>query len=260
MLLPFYSHYNDYGAGERSSGVGLSLILDGLRKKLVEVEQGENQYHDIPVRRDSFDEAKYWKSIHKGRLNVQSWDGERNVQFVMFHKRVVDHILENHVVQRFVKRGDTYEYVDYKFADILASLPPVIEALMKTRDDDVRRWFKPLETLKIEDNLAAEYLRFYDRFRYSNIVDIDEVIQDLVADNDDDLLAHVLIDFLTGKFIDQFMERTRKVWIPGCHEGSQSSEDDAYRSLMAAMTAVLDEDKAKYAEEYGNSDQIEMEL
>lgn len=260
VLLPFYSHYNDYGAGERSSGVGLPLILDGLREHLVEMEQGDNQYHDIPVKRDAFDEDKYWNAIHEGRLKINSYRGERNVQFVMFHKRVVDHILENYVMQQFVKRGDNYEYVDYKFADILASLPPVIESLMATRDDDVRRWFKPLETLKIEDNLAAEYLRYSDTYRYSNLIDINNLIQDLIAANDDDLLAHVLIDHLTAKFIDGFMMSTRKVWVPGCHEGSQSCDAEPYHALINAMTAVLAEDKAKYDYEYGDDDQMDLFL
>jgi hypothetical protein len=261
VLLPFYSHYNDYGAGERSSGVGLPLIIDALKERLVEVEQGENQYHDIPVKREDFDEDKYWSAIHEQRLKVLGYkNDERDVQFVMFHKRVVDHVLENYVMQQFVKRGDNYEYVDYKFADILASLPPVIESLMATRDDDVRRWFKPLETLNIEDNLAAEYLRYSDTYRYSNLIDINNLIQDLIAANDDDLLAHVLIDHLTAKFIDGFMMSTRKVWIPGCHEGSQSSDAEPYHALMNAMTAVLAEDKAKYDYEYGDDDQLDLFL
>lgn len=264
VLLPFYSHYNDYGAGERSSGVGLPLIIDGLKERLIEQEQGENQYHDIPVKRDTFDEDKYWEAIHERRLKVGHYNGGiRDVQFVMFHKRVVDHILENYVMQQFVKRGDNYEYVDYKFADILASLPPVIEALMKSRDADSFRWFRPLEMMMdedLKDNLAADYLRYSDTYRYSNLIDINVLIHELVKQNADDLLAHVLIDHLTAKFIDGFMMSTRKVWIPGCHEGSQSSEDDAYRALMAAMTKVLDEDKAKYDYEYGDDEQMDMFL
>lgn len=263
VLLPFYSHYNDYGAGERSSGVGLPLIIDGLKDYLVEMEQGENQYHDIPVKRDTFDEDKYWEAIHEGRLKIGHHTGERNVQFVMFHKRVVDHILENYTMQKFVKRGDRYEYEDYKFADILASLPPVIEALMKSRDADSFRWFRPLESLgdaDLKDNLAAEYLRYSDTYRYSNLIDINFLVQDLVKQNADDLLANVLIDHLTAKFIDGFMMSTRKVWVPGCHEGSQSCDAEPYHALMNAMTKVLAEDKAKYDYEYGDDDQLDLFL
>lgn len=262
VLLPFYSHYNDYGAGERSSGIGLPLILEGLQNILVEMEQGENQYHDIPVKRDSFNEDKYWESIHEGRLKIVHHTGERNVQFVMFHKRVVDHILKNYTMQQFVKKGDSYEYVDYKFADILASLPPVIEQLMASRDEpDDFRWFRPLESLsRMDDNLAAEWLRHSDTYRYSNLIDINELIRSMVKQNADDLLAELLIEHLTAKFIDGFMMSTRKVWVPGCHEGSQSSDAEPYHALMNAMTAVLAEDKAKYDYEYGYEDDEQMDL
>jgi hypothetical protein len=258
VLLPFYSHYDDYGAGERSSGIGLPLIINGLREHLVEMEQGENLYHDIPVNRDSFDEAKYWEAVHENRLKIVHHTGERNVQSVMFHKRAVDHILENHVMQRFVKIG---VYLDYKFADILASLPPVIEHLLAFRDElDGFRWFSPLESLSgIEDNLAAEWLRHSDSYRYSNLIDINKLIRSMVKQNADDLLAELLIEHLTAKFIDGFMMSTRKVWIPYCHEGSQGSNGAAYRVLMAAMTNVLDEDKARYDYEHGNEDDNQIE-
>jgi len=265
VLLPFYSEYNDYGAGENSSGVGLPLILEGLRENLVELEQGENEYHDIPVKRDDFDEEKYWEAIHEGRLRVNSHRGERDVQFVMFHKRFVDHILENYTIKKFVKTGPDYKdykYIDYKFADVLGDLPSAIDELIENRDDKFGYLFNPLERLsrsKIENNLAAEYLRFSDTYRYSNLININEVVRDLIEANDRDMLTHVLTDYLTGMFIDGFMMSTRKVWIPGCHEGSQSSEDTAYRTLINAMTAVLDEDKARYNYDY-DDDQIEADV
>jgi hypothetical protein len=266
VLLPFYSHYNDYGAGENSSGVGLPLIIDALKANLVEMELGENQYHDIAVKRDEFNEDKYFQAIHEQRLKVPSHDGDRDVQFVMFHKRVVDHILENYVQQKYVSTGPDwkdYKYVDYTFADVLAELPPVIAALMETGKDDILRWrsMSVLERPEFKDNLAADYLRHNDSYRYSQLIRIEDLIRELAEQNADDLVADVIIDHLRAKFIDSFMMSARKVWIPGCHEGSQSSDDAPYRALMSAMTQVLDEDAAKYAEEYGDEDeQIEMEL
>lgn len=266
VLVPFYSEYNDYGAGENSSGIGLSLILDGLKEKLVELEQGENQYHDIAVKRDGFDEELYWNAIHEQRLKLLDYNNRtRDVQAVMFHKRVVDHILENYVQQRFVKIGDSYEYVNYTFADVLAQLPPVLEALMNAGQDDIFMW-RPMSVLynnEFNDNLAADYLRHQDNYRYSNLIDIEGLIREFTKQHADDLLADLMIEHLKAKFIDEFMMETRKVWIPGCHEGSQSSDDAPYRALMSAMTHVLDEDKRKYAEEYGDEEdeyQIAMEF
>ena len=265
VLLPFYSHYNDYGAGENSSGVGLPLIIDTLKANLVEMELGENQYHDIAVKRDEFNEDKYFQAIHEQRLKVPSHDGDRDVQFVMFHKRVVDHILENYVQQKYVSTGPTwkdYKYVDYTFADVLAELPPVIAALMETGKDDILRWrsMSVLERPEFKDNLAADYLRHNDSYRYSQLIRIEDLIRELAEQNADDLVADVVIDHLKAKFIDSFMMSARKVWIPGCHEGSQSSDADPYRALMSAMTQVLDEDAAKYDYEYGDDDQLDLFL
>lgn len=270
VLLPFYSEYNDYGAGENSSGIGLPLIIDALKANLVEMEQGENQYHDIPVKKDTFDESVYWESIHEQRLKVPSHSGNRDVQFVMFHKRVVDHILENLTLEQYVGNGEgtggwgnNYNY--YKFADILAQLPPVLEALLNAGKDDIFKW-RPMSVLQkpeFRDNLAAEYLRYQDTYRYSNLINIENLIRELVEQNADDLLADLIIENLKARFIDSYMMSTRKVWIPGCHEGSQGSDEEPYRALIAAMTHVLDEDKRKYAEEYGDEEdeyQIAMEF
>src|SRR5271165_3292639 len=52
--LPFYAKYNDYGGGEDCSGPGLPYILDAIRDNLDEMEQGENPYHDIQVKKEGF--------------------------------------------------------------------------------------------------------------------------------------------------------------------------------------------------------------
>jgi len=51
------------------------------------------------------------------------------------------------------------------------------------------------------------------------------------------------------------MEITRKSWIPGSNEGSQSQEYEPYRVLMAAMNKVM----AARDAEYGNEDCEEEE-
>lgn len=265
VLLPFYSEYNDYGAGENSSGIGLPLIINALKENLVEMELGENKYHDIAVKREDFNEELYWNAIHEQRLKVPSHNGDRDVQFVMFHKRVVDHILQNYVQQQFVKTGPDwkdYKYVDYTFADVLAQLPPVIEGLLNACKDDIFLW-RPMSILQrpeFENNLAADYLRHQDNYRYSNLIRIEDLIRELAERNADDLVAEVVIEHLKAKFIDSFMMETRKVWIPGCHEGSQSGDAAPYRALMSAMSQVLDEDAAKYAEEYGDDEQMDLFL
>ena len=51
--IPILAEYNDYGEVENvEQGVGFDLMLEGLRRELVERPVGENEYHDVPVRLD----------------------------------------------------------------------------------------------------------------------------------------------------------------------------------------------------------------
>jgi hypothetical protein len=42
------------------------------------------------------------------------------------------------------------------------------------------------------------------------------------------------------------MHATRRVWIPGAHEGSQGQEHHGYRVMNAAIAKVLDKQKAEF--------------
>jgi hypothetical protein len=243
VQLPFYSTYDDYGAGESSSGIALPIIIDAFSKSLVEMDVGENTYNDIAVKRDGFNVDKYFEAIHKNRLNIAEKYSNKvnNVQFVMFHKGVVDYILENYTIQKYVRTGpgrEDYKYISYKFADVVSDLPDVIGALCATVDDEFDR-FSPMNILSdFRNNLAAEYLD-NSSYRYSSLVRINTLVYNLIKDKSPDLRA-ILLEHLTFKFIDSFMMSTRKVWIPGCHEGSQGQDSAPYQVLLDAMKNVLD--------------------
>jgi hypothetical protein len=59
-------------------------------------------------------------------------------------------------------------------------------------------------------------------------------------------LEAILTEHIRGIFIDAFMERTRKSWIPAGHEGSQSQDAEPYRVLIEATTRALDAEEAEY--------------
>ena len=56
-LLPlfFEGKYNDYGAVEECHGEFVQDIEDYIKKSLIGMELGENQYHDIEISKDKFD-------------------------------------------------------------------------------------------------------------------------------------------------------------------------------------------------------------
>jgi hypothetical protein len=55
-----------------------------------------------------------------------------------------------------------------------------------------------------------------------------------------------IVDYLTGVYLDHFLEVTRKHWMPGGHEGSQSNEHVPYEILIGAMNSALASEKEEY--------------
>ena len=88
-----------------------------------------------------------------------------------------------------------------------------------------------------------------DAYRYSNIVNVGEIIVELMSKGERDLAQALLVDHLKAIHIDHFYDITRNIWAPGCHEGSQSCDHDGYRVLTQAINKVLDVEKAEFEDE-----------
>lgn len=128
-IIPFRAKYNDYGAGEECHGVALELIMDGVRKNLIELEVGENKYHDIAVKREGFDIDKFFEVVHEKRLRVNNLlraypdqPKYKEVFFTMVRKDVVDR-LWNEWTFDWYKRKDAeipegFETDDYYFKNV----------------------------------------------------------------------------------------------------------------------------------------------
>lgn len=259
LLLPFESEYNDYGGGENSSGLVLTLIMDAIKEQLVEVEVGDNQYHDIAVKKADFDEELFFEAIHEDRLRVQrhSMAEPTDVGFVMFRKDVVDDIIANWQREEYVGDGKgttgyDNNYIIYGFRDIVADLPEFLDKLEEKLSEDEEsglslRFFGGIsEIFKWGDpNKVGKWMRG-DTYRYSKILDINEVVINLMQEGKRKETQDLLIEHLKAKYIDGFMHATRRVWIPGAHEGSQEQEHHGYRVMNAAIAKVLDAQKAEF--------------
>lgn len=273
LLLPFVTEYNDYGGGENSSGPAFPFIMDAVKRQLLEMELGDNKYHDIAVKKDAFNEELFFEAVHEGRLYKENrWATDKEdlaehtkIEYVMFRKDVVDYILENRVIEQYVGDGKgtggwNNNYTYYKFSDIVADiLPLIVEICEKTAamDEDTRifRLTGGLETFFSYDspNHAARWMRG-DSYRYSRIVDISEIIGHVLEDATTEKvlkLEAILTEHLKAKFIDAFMEMTRKSWYPAGHEGSQAQGHSGYRLLNRAIDQALDAEKKKYEADTG---------
>lgn len=248
-LLPFLSEYNDYGGGENSHE-NINYIIDALKERVVEMDVGENECHDIAVKADELDEKLLFDAIHEGRLKVRHATEEVQVDFTMIRKDVVDHICESWVQQHYVGdgKGTTgYDraYIEYKYQDLVDLLPDFIDDLIQSENSfDVYRKFE----MPDYNNILSRYICSRASYRYGTLIPIPNMMQQLVIEDKREEIENVLKDYLLGCFIDSFMEDSRKVWIPGCHEGSQSMEHAPYRILNNAITEVLDAEKAEFDE------------
>lgn len=274
LLLPFESKYNDYGGGEQSGGAGFDVIMEAIEKNLVEVEQGSNQYHDIAIKRADFDEDLFFEGVHEDRLSISNpWrpDGAP-LSFAMVRKDVLDNILENRVIEKYVGGGKgtggwDNNYIFYKYKDVVADIPKFIQGIKNPEDNlgpefaEITDPEKRKEIARIlkrdggwhdidenESNLVKSWMP-RDGYRYSRLVDVKEVVTDLLDENKDAEAADIIEQYLKGLMLDSFMHAVRRLWTPGGHEGSQSQELDEYETLINAMTSAIKAERAEYEEE-----------
>lgn len=271
LLLPFESEYNDYGGGENSSGIAFELIMQALKDQLVEMPLGDNEYHDIAVSKDKFDEELFFEAVHENRLFIRDRYSQDKtaVTFTMFRKDIVDDILANRVIEDYVGNGKGTggwgnNYVYYKFADIAASVRPLLEHLAAETQGqhEYLRGFIFDRLHKYRNQFRAASWLNNDTYRYSRLVDVRSLLGKAIELNTPEALdkAEALaIEHLKGLFIDGFMHATRKTWIPGGHEGSQSASAGAHRLLANTIIAALDREKAEWLEENEGDEEEYME-
>jgi hypothetical protein len=269
LLLPFESVYDDYGGGENSSGPALDYIMNMIKKDLVELEEGENQYHDIPVKKEDFGPEKFFEAVHEDRLSIQGRRAEpTQLYFTMMRKDIVDDILANRTIEDYVGDGKGTcgygnNYVRYKFADIVSDIRPLLNEAMekiaeaKTTNDTLANYmlYDGFEGMFPygHPNKVAKWLRG-DSYRYSRIVDMKSVIRrglEIGTVDSINKLEEMLTEHVKAIYIDGFMSAARKLWIPGGHEGSQSTSGGALRLLGAATVRVLDKERAEWLADMG---------
>ena len=267
-LLPFYSKYGDYGRGADDSGVALPYIMEGIKKCLVEIERGDNEYHDIEVKRDKFDIELFYEAVHESRLFKTGWRGDKQmIDFVMIRKDIADDILANFQREMYMGSGqgdcgydNAYKMVN--FAKILEDLPDFMAKLaefVKPEDELNDQANEALLRMKFAgglgtvfthggSNLVGKWVRG-DGYRFSRLADQNEIVIDLMQAGKVEEATEVIVDLLKGMYINCFMEMTRRNWAPGGHEGSQGNEAHGYRIMAEATLRALARAKAEYLEE-----------
>jgi len=282
-VVPFRAEYNDYGAGEKCSGPALELIIDGIREKLVEMEVGENQYHDIAVKREGFDADMFFEACHKKRLRfvnpMRGYEGEaqtKDVFFTMVRKDVVDRLWnewsfdmwkgsDGDVPDGF--ESDQYYIKNVTYAKLAELIPQYMEQ-MAGKDSPYKKALEGIDDESKLERMKDFYLRcaFFEGHRehilsgsfghafgsgyagggFASIGNIKDKIIDEYLEGNKEVAYELMRECLVGIMVNSFMESTRKVWLPPMHQGSQSEEYKEYRLMNVITNDIMDARQKEY--------------
>jgi hypothetical protein len=170
-VLSFRAKYNDYGAGENCTGVALPHLIEGIREQLVELEVGENQYHDIAVKREGFDVDMFFEACHEKRLMftnpLRGYEGQsktKDVFFTMIRKDAVDRLWNEWTFDMYKRKEvpipDGFETDKYYFKNVTyAKLAELIPEYMAVCASEL----KEFTSIQPKDNLSEEELAKFKR-------------------------------------------------------------------------------------------------
>lgn len=72
LTIQTYGVYDDYGQIREEAGWHSDYVVKVLKTHLVELEQGENKYHDIAIKRDDMTFELAQEAVHEGRLYLHA--------------------------------------------------------------------------------------------------------------------------------------------------------------------------------------------
>jgi hypothetical protein len=259
VMIPFHSFYDDYGSGENSSGIGLEVIIKNLKEKLIEKEVGENQFHDIAVKREEFDVDMLFESMRKGRLEIPNhyagYTGNSKtvpVDFVMMRKDVVDKLIEEYELEEY----NNGEYVHYKFTTVLDGVDELVQAIQdKLNEPDFSHYYFDVVGANVlnPENRIKHWIRFWTGFEFRSFINPFTELVTLVQENRIEDAKQFATDALKGAFMVKFMEMTRRSWIPQCGEGSQNTELAGHKLLAQTILAIAEKEEKEF-DDYDDED------
>ena len=271
VLVPFHSYYNDYGSGENSHGIGLRVIIDSLKDQLIEREIGENEYHDIAVKRKDMNETLLFASMREGRLaipkvrrSLQNQPQETNIDFLMMRKDVVDEILNTYRREDLVYFSGNGGYRNYGFSDLVDEVNALVDHCTESvkececREDEVQKlsifWNlgNPSYTASVLEGKSSLLSIWMPNYSYNgaSLVRVMEVFTKMVKNGDTDSAKELFTEYLKGAWIDRFMDEARKSWIPQCGEGSQDTDTGNQEFLAALTLEAASRDKKRWDDGY----------
>jgi hypothetical protein len=230
LTFSFCGEYNDYGSVENQHGIMLDFILNAIKNNLVELQQGENECHDIPVLKQNFDFDLMMEANHEGRLMTKDIFGETtSLKILMVRQSALDKLLARFkwetyrgVSEEDRKRGVYYREIDYTTycQDVLADAQEHIENETDSEYAGLRLVWKADRLLGVETSSVGNLLSAIMEKQYN----------DLQISYEDIIKEAVIVDT-----INKFLMNTRRTWSPPSGEGSQDYETGTYKMFAQLL-------------------------
>lgn len=219
----FEGKYNDYGGAKDCHGPLMDYVVDGIRDILFEFEVGDNEYHDIAVKKEGFDVEMLFEANHEDRLYVNKcrilqFDQDRaKLRTVFVRKNVLDGLLTSYTKELY--DGRTGDYITYGFNELHSEIRSiVIPRLDRVSDDPMTQIMWEVELREAIRRYTRETEGYGALFRACDAI---------TSTNNAELIDHMLYQISVVVGLNTFMHDARKCWLPPTGAGSQESSVDA---------------------------------
>lgn len=257
--LLIYGKYNDYGSVEDiSEGLTLNILVDSIKDKLVEMDLGENEFHDVEVKKKDFDVEKLLEAAWEGRLRIANIFKEAapSLQYAFIHGHVFHKIMNEYNIRNMTNIDNEYKYYTYSFKAILNDVPEFVDALMAylKKDDPLKMFMLDRRRLNLVPhmNLAQTWFSFETIPGNYNSVSVFTPM-DFLTEHGQNLSREDLVEFVTEAlkvaWLNSFMNHANKPWIKPSSAG-QECNWRPHELLNAAVAEIIQDYNADYEEEF----------
>lgn len=227
----FKGTYDEYGRLENCTGDFLQDNIAYIKEHLIEMELGENEYHDIAVTKDLMDDKFLFEAVHENRLFLKNpthgrfgGNKELDVHILYIKKSIYEGIdagfnprCYNYDTKKYIKFDDS---IRYKFEKFKADAHKKVKLLGLDETDFICH-------LLDNDRIIPENINLF--FTEKN-----KFIKSII-DNDKETFELFYEQFKMMIKLNEFMELGRNMWIPPSGAGSQDSETNT-QELLARLT------------------------
>lgn len=247
--LTFHGRYNDYGAVEECDGVALPFLINAIRERLFEMEEGENEYHDIPAKRDEFNVDKLFELDHENRLMITNYKMQSDMRdaiplkHIVVRKNVYDTIVAKYKLEYWDREDQKTKFNQLK--DVVLQYDEFLKDIDEAMNiDEILFAYRVREC--IGKTVVGELLSFRGMatFGFNRLITPNEVIVNMCKTHNARDVKEFMDNVVRFALFTLFMSDTRRSWCVSSGVGSQN--DDTNSHEMAARLTLDEAETIKH--------------